>query len=240
MLFDLKSFFVLKNNPGTFKVTAISAPTAPFALTGRLPTTGPLDVDTNAVSFLASVTPTEPSVLASTFAVTTDIPNEPSRTISLSAIGLPAGVSPTPEILELGTVSVGATSTGQMVTLTNCGEGPLTLLETLIVGPNQDDFEIAIPPTTSTIAAGESAVYVVVAHPNNAGALTATMQIRYDSGMAEVPLIGAGTGEDPNRIAEPSTYYSCSAGAGHAAWPVGLALLVLVRRRRRQRDGRAT
>jgi len=237
-----KSFFVLKNNPGTFKITAIAPPAPPFLLDGMLPTAGPLDVDTNAVSFSASVTPTEPSELASTFAVTTDIPNEPPRVISLSAIGLPSGVTPTPETLELGTVSVGAMSIGQMVTLTNCGTGPLTLLETLIVGPNQDDFEIATSPTTSTIAAGESAVYVVVAHPNNAGSLTATMQIRYDSGMAEVPLIGSGTGEDPNRIVEPSTYYSCSAGTGQAAWPIGLALLVLVRRRRcaAARGGRPT
>jgi len=227
-----QSFFVLKNNPGTFKITAVTAPTAPFVLTGMLPTNGALDVDTNAVSFSASVSPTEASELHSEISVVTDIPNAPPRTISLSAIGLPAGVTPTPASVDLGTVSVGATSTGQMVTLTNCSDAALTLNETLIVGPNQDDFEIAVPPTTATVEPGASAVYLIVTHPNNAGALTATLQIRYAGGMAEVPLVGTGTGDDPNRIIEPSTYYSCSAGTGRSAWPLGVALLLLRRRKR--------
>ncbi len=228
-----QSFFVLKNNPGTFKITSVTAPAAPFVLTGMLPTNGALDVDTNAVSFTASVTPTEASVLTSELAVVTDIPNEPPRTISLSAIGLPEGVTPTPASVDLGTVSVGATSTGQMVTLTNCGATALTLNETLIVGANQDDFEIAIPPTSTTVEPGASAVYVIVARPNNAGGLSATLQIRYAGGMAEVPLFGNGTGDDPNRLIEPSTYYSCSTGTGHSAWPLGAAFLLLLRRRKR-------
>lgn len=230
-----KSFFVLKNNPGTFKITAIDQPAAPFLLTGMLPAGSPLNVDNNAVSFSASVTPSEPSELISTFSVTTDIPNEPPRVIRLSAIGLAPGVTPTPAGLDLGTVSVGATSIGQMVTLTNCGSGPLTLLESLIGGPNQDDFVVSSSPISATVAAGESAVYVIVARPNNAGGLMATLQIRYDAGTAEIPLVGSATGKDPNRVLEPSTYYSlCSAGTGHAAWPVGVVILLLLRRRRRR------
>jgi len=229
-----QDFFVLKNNPGTFKVTAIEAP-APFVLAGDLPTGAALDVDTNAVSFSASVTPTEASELRGEITVTTDIPNEPPRTITLSAIGLPAGVTPTPAALDLGTVSVGATSTGQMVTLTNCGDTALALQETLIVGPNQDDFDIAVPSTATNLDPGTSAIYLIVTNPNNAGVLSATLQIRYAGGMAEVPLTGTGVGTDPNLVAEPSTYYSCSAGRGGAAWPLGVALVLVVRRRRRAR-----
>lgn len=228
-------FFVLKNNAGTFKLTAIDQPEPPFSLTGMLPTGAPIDIDNNAVSFSASVTPTEPGALQGSFAVTTDIPGEAPRTITLAAIGLPAGITPTPAQLDLGTISVGGTSIGQMLTLTNCDAAPLTLTETQIVGPDADDFVIVTAPTSTSVPPGTSAVYVIATTPAEAGELTATLQIRYDTGMVEIPLLGTGTGEIPdNRIPEPSTYYACSAGGtGAAAWPLGAAAMLLLRRRRR-------
>lgn len=234
-----KTFFVLKNSPGTFKITAINQPVAPFQLAGMLPSGAPIAVDTNAVSFTASVTPTTANALAGTFSVTTDIPGEAPRAISLSALGLPAGITPTPTNLDLGTVSVGAASPGQMVVLTNCNTTPLTLIETLISGPNQDDFEIVIPPTTTTIAPGMAATYVIVTKPNNPGGLSAVLQIRHDSGMVEVPLTASGTGDVVDgRIPEDSTYYSCSVGGGSpaAGWPLGVAVVLVLRRRRRRRS----
>jgi uncharacterized protein (TIGR03382 family) len=183
------------------------------------------------------VTPTAASELTGSFAVTTDIPGQTPRSISLSAIGLPDGITPTPTAMDLGTVSVGAASPGQMLVLTNCSAAPLTLIESLIGGPNQDDFEIAVPPTTTTIAPGMAATYVIVTRPNNPGGLSATLQIRHDGGMVEVPLTAAGTGDViDDRIPEDSTYYSCSAGGGSAAavWPLGVAVVLVMRRRRRR------
>ena len=227
-------FFVLKNNPGTFRLTEVTQPEAPFQLAGELPTNGPIGIDTNAVSFTATVTPTEASSLATSFDVNTDIPNAPARTISLTAVGLPAGVTPTPISLDLGTVSVGASSPGQMLVVTNCNAGPLTLIESVITGPNQDDFEILDVPVEATLAPGTSATYVVVTSPNNPGELTATLQIRHDSGMVEVPLTGNGTGEViDGRLPEDSTYYSCSTSSGAASLaPLLLALFGITRRRR--------
>lgn len=228
------TFFVLKNNPGTFAITEVTPPAAPFLLAGELPTGGPVAVDANAVSFTASVTPTDASSLTGSFDVVTDIPNAPARTISLTALGLPAGVTPTPTTLDLGTVSVGASSPGQMLVVTNCNAGPLTLIETVITGPNQDDFEIASPPTVATLEPGTSASYVIVSTPNNPGELAATLQIRHDGGMVEVPLTGNGTGEViDGRIPEDSTYYSCSSSGGAAGLaPLLLALFGVTRRRR--------
>jgi MYXO-CTERM domain-containing protein len=229
-----QSFFVLKNNPGTFRVTAIEA-TEPFVLGGMLPTSGALAIDTNAVSFTASVTPTTAADFAGTVSVTTDIPNEAPRMIALTARGLPDGITPTPTTLDLGSVSIGATSPGQTVVVTNCSAAPLSLLESLITGKNKDDFQIVVPPTTTTIDPGTSVSYVIVASPVNAGERTATLEVRHDSGTVEVPLLGNGTG-DPidERNAEESSYYSCStAGAAAGAWPLGVLALVLWRRRKR-------
>jgi MYXO-CTERM domain-containing protein len=232
------TFFALKNNPGTFKITEVTQPAPPFALAGQLPTGGPIAVDTNAVSFSATVTPTEASNLSSSFDVVTDIPNTPARTIRLTAIGLPSGVTPTPTSLDLGSISVGASSPGQMVVVTNCNPAPLTLIETVITGANQDDFEILDLPTTAILEPGTSASYVIVTTPNNPGELAATLQIRHDGGMIEVPLTGNGTGEViDGRIPQDSTYYSCSTGRGGASlWPLLLILLGVARRRRRDRS----
>lgn len=229
-------FFAIKNAPGSFLITSIDEPAAPFVLSGNLPTEGPLEVDNNAVSFTASVSPAEPGPLQTTFAVGTDIPGAAPRVIALTAIGLPAGVSPTPATVDLGSISVGASSTGQMVTLTNCNAIDLTLIETRLAGDNADDFALVGQPTVTTVPAGTSVSFVVVAQPNSAGRLNATLEIVYDSGTAEVALVGTGTGfiGGDDRDAEPSTYYSCSTGGtGSRAWPIVTALALLGLRRRR-------
>jgi hypothetical protein len=232
-----KSFFVLKNSPGTFLVTAINQPAAPFQLAGTLPTAGgPIAVDTNALTFTASVTPTAALTLHSSFAVTTDIPGATPHEISLAAIGLPAGISATPMMMDLGTISVGATSIGQTLTVTNCGTAPLNLLETQLLGTNKADFAIVSAPTSATIATGGSASYVIVTKPTTTGALTATLQIRHDQGMLTIPLAGTGTGMVvDNRVPETSTYYSCTVGRGGplSASMVVLALALVLRRRTR-------
>jgi uncharacterized protein (TIGR03382 family) len=232
----MQSFFVLKNNPGTFRITAVEA-TPPFELGGMLPTSGALAIDTNAVNFTASVTPTSAADLAGTVTVTTDIPNEAPRTIALTAKGLPDGITPTPTSLDLGSVSIGATSPGQTVVVTNCSAAPLSLLESVITGTHADDFQIVVPPTTTTVEPGSSVSYVIVTSPVNTGERTATLEIRHDSGTVTIPLLGNGTGEPiDERIAEESSYYSCSSSSGAGAfvvWPFGALVALLWRRRKR-------
>lgn len=229
-----QSFFVLKNNPGTFRITSVEA-TPPFELGGMLPTSGALAIDTNAVNFTASVTPTTVADLSGFVTVTTDIPNETPRKIVLTAKGLPDGITPTPTALDLGSVSIGASSPGQTVVVTNCSATPLSLLESVITGKNKDDFQIVVPPTTTTVEPGKSVSYVIIASPVNAGERTATLEVRHDSGTVEVPLLGNGTGEPiDDRVPEDSSYYSCSTGGGAAGlWPLGVLVLVVWRRRRR-------
>lgn len=229
-------FFVLKNNPGTFRVTNIET-TAPFSLTGMLPTSGALAIDNNAVSFTASITPTTAADISGSVTVTTDIPNETPRVISLKAKGLPDGITPTPTGLDLGSTSIGATSPGQTVVVTNCSAEPLSLLESVITGSNKDDFQIVVPPTTTTIDPGKAVSYVIVAAPTNTGERTATLEVRHASGTVQVPLIGNGTGEPiDERVPEDSSYYSCSTSDGAGAfvvWPLGAFAFLVWRRRRR-------
>ncbi len=229
-------FYIVKNSAGTFKVNSISQPDAPFMLTGAIPSLGaPIAVDASAVTFQAVVAPTAAATLSSSFMITTDIPNAAPRVISLSAIGLPAGVTPTPSSLDLGSVSIGAMSAGQTVTLTNCGDAALTISQTQIVGADPDDFQIAVPPTSAQIAPGASAAFLIVVKPTQAGDLSATLQITYDTGSAAIALVGTGTGTVPDtRVPQDGTYYSCRAGGGDAAWPVAVIGLLVLRRRRRR------
>lgn len=223
-------FFILKNAPGTFLVTQVSAPDAPFTLTGMLPAGSPIKVDNNVVTFSANVAPTAAGALHSSFAVTTDIPGATPHAIALAATALPAGVTPTPTTLDLGTISLGATSVAQTVALTNCNDTALTLTQSEIVGDNASDFMIMSAPTSATIPPGGSAVYTIVLTPMQAGSLAATLQLTYDGGVATIPLVGTGTGEIPDtRVPKESTYYGCNSGGAGATWPViAIALGVVI------------
>ena len=96
-----KMIEVQKNNVGTFLVTAISQPAAPFAVSGGLPTPGtPISVTgtSNTVSDQVTISamPTTVGDLAASFTITTDIPHLAPLEIDLKATALAAGVAPTP------------------------------------------------------------------------------------------------------------------------------------------------
>ena len=148
-----KMVAIQKTDNGTFAVTAVSQPDSPFTVTGGLPgPSAPIAVTGLGTSVSDPLTitvnpgPSDLGPLTSSFQITTDIPQATPFAVAVTATALPAGISPTPVMLDFGAVGVNATSTAQMVTITNCNATPLTLLDAQITGTNLDDFAIVIPP----------------------------------------------------------------------------------------------
>jgi MYXO-CTERM domain-containing protein len=230
-------FDVVANEDGSFELSAVSQPTAPFSvMTPTLPASVEGDAG-NTVSFSVTAAPTDAGSASSTIDVNTDIPMGQADTISLAVEGLPAGVTPTPATLDLGAVAVQTTSQGQTITLSNCGASALTIADTVITGDQAPDFTIVQSPTSTTIDANASASWLVVMNAQTVGEKDATFEIDYDSGSATVPLTGVAfdpnaAGSDGGGGTDKSSYYACSAGRGAALWPIGLALLALRRRRK--------
>jgi hypothetical protein len=87
-----------------------------------------------------------------------------------------ATILPASMALGFGTVTVGATTGAQTVTLTNSGSAALSLTSVAIAGPNAPDFAIApagttCPPAGGTIAIGASCTVAVRFAPQSAGTL---------------------------------------------------------------------
>jgi len=133
--------------------------------------------------------PTAPGTRSSFITVTDNAQGSP-HTVSLSGTGTVVALSPA--ILSFGTLSVGSSSKGQLVMLTNEGTTALAL-SFLITGANAADFS---DTTTcgSSLAAGRSCTVTVTFKPRAKGARAATLQFTDNGGASPQTATLSGTG----------------------------------------------
>jgi len=231
-----QTFSVIANAEASFVVNAISTPAEPFTVSGpALPATVQ-GAGANSVTFSVTAAPAATGHLTSTFEVTTDIPGSTPKTIELGVDGLTAGVSGTPELLDFGSAEPGTTSIGQPVHVSNCGTSPITMANPRIEGANAAEFAIVANPASPTIEPTGTASWLVISSIDSVGLKEAAFVVDYEGGTVTIPLAAEGLGDGVlggvGDDVRPS-YYACSAGSASAAWPIGLAVLGLLRRRRR-------
>jgi len=186
------------------------------------------------LTFTTTFAPTTDSVLGATpseLAIDTNLPSASTYLLQVTGFVVPDGITATPTAVDFGTVAVDATTSGYQIVLSNCGtSGQLEVTTAEIRGVNKSSFTIVLPiPIAQTLDVGKGETFVLVMSPHTAGLQTAELVITYSGGEAHVPLTGQG--DEP--FTDRKTYYACSVGNGTAAWPIGLALLALRRRRRR-------
>src|SRR5207248_10781574 len=105
-----------------------------------------------------------------TITLITDIPNEGSAAISLSAKGLPGGISPSQPSLDFPATNVEATSSGQNVTLTNCGTSAINVQSATITGTDSGDFAVVLPSDpTKTLQLQDAETFTLVMSPHSKG-----------------------------------------------------------------------
>jgi MYXO-CTERM domain-containing protein len=144
------------------------------------------------------------------------------------------GVAANPDLAHFGAVMAGLVSAEQPVMLTNCGTGDLTVTGTSFTGITPLEFTVLSPTTFPiTIPKTESRTFNVAMTPRSVGPKSAMLVIASDQGPTSVLFDGTGIGGSNSGNAQRETYYACSVGGGSAAWPIGVALLALRRRRRR-------
>jgi len=229
-----QAFSLIANAAADFIVGDIAPPAEPFTLAApALPVTVQ-GSGTATLAFEVTATPTVPGAAASTISITTDIPGASPREIRMSAIGLAEGVSPTPEALDLGSVTVDTTTIGEPITLSNCRPAATVISNARIEGPDAASFAIVAQPMSGTVAPNGTATWLVVLSPRAVGPKTASFLVDYDGGTAVVSLTGEGLDPDvTGGSGGPASYYACSTGAPSALWPLGLVVALLLVRRRR-------
>jgi hypothetical protein len=229
-------FTILGNGDGPFVVSALAAPPAPFSLTMVSPAALPASVvpqGGNTVTFKVGVAPVASGPVTGAVTVTTDIPGGAPHEIGLAAEALAAGVTATPDTVDLGSSAINTTTIGQAVHLANCNPDTLTWTNQRLEGADAADFAIVSQPIEATIAPAGSASWLIVLQAHARGVKTATFAVDYPGGTATVQLLGEGL--DPSQIdggPGRGSYYACSAGRGAAGWPVLLVIGLVVGRRR--------
>jgi hypothetical protein len=165
----------------------------------------------------------------------TNIPGMGTVAIDMHAVVLASGIAPTPTVVHFGPNALGKPSPVQTVTLTNCGDGDLTLTDASFTGSNGAEFAIVSPADPHvTIGKTQSQQFLVVMTPQTAGAKSAQLVFSYAGGTAAVDLDGTGYGGGDSGGTKPrETYYACAIGTPSGLIPLALAVFALRRRRRR-------
>ena len=126
----------------------------------------------------------------------------PAWQTRIASFRLPQCTSPrasiSPPALTFGDTAVGATSAAQNVTITNPGNGPLTVRNVAFGGTNVADFSTSATLPV-TVPPGGSTVIPVSFAPTATGTRTATLSVSDDASLYPqiVPLSGAGTNPAP-------------------------------------------
>lgn len=111
--------------------------------------------------------------------------------------GVLATVFVSPTSLDFGTVTLGTTSTAQMVTLTNGTSTALNNISTKFAGTNAGDFSQSATTCGSSLAAGANCTISIVFRPKVAGAETATLQITDSATNSPQSVTLTGSGSAP-------------------------------------------
>ena len=232
-----QTFTIIANDQAAFKISAISTPDAPFTLVAPALPLVVQGAGASMATFDVNVAPTEAGPVTATMTLTTDIPGATPRTIELHAEGLPAGLSGTPSLLDFGSSALEVTTLGEEISVTNCSTSPVMVMNPRIEGTDASEFAIVLPPASLTVPPSGTIKWLVVMAPRTVGVKQALFTIDLPDGSVSVEIAGEGLGElppvDTDDAGRPS-YYACSTtGSAAHAWPFALALVLVLRRRRR-------
>ena len=230
-----QTFTILGNAEGTFLVTGISQPAAPFTLTAPSLPLSVAGAGASQLSFTVAAAPSAAGHATAMLTVTTDIPGGAPHTINLAVDALTAGVTPTPASLDFGSNPIETTTIGQAVHVSNCGTGPVAWSNPRIEGPGASEFAIVAQPEQPTIPAMGFASWLIVLQAHAVGPTQAMFTVDYEGGSASVLLDGEGLGAAPpvdTTTPSESSYYSCQTGRAAGGWPLAVALAFAWRRRR--------
>ena len=94
-------------------------------------------------------------------------------------------------------------------------------------GSDKGEFSLVTSDVAKTLMPTESENFTVIMSAHSNGDKLAQLSIETSTGPIDVDLDGSVGGS-----IERETYYACAVGGAAALWPIGLALLALLRRRR--------
>lgn len=236
---EMKIIEVKAPTPGSFNLSSLTPPAAPFTFTPKTGTTVPgqaMGNQGNKLEFIASVTPTGAGAkVMSQVTLNTDIPGDTAHALLLKADVLPSGIGASPSGMDFGGIMKSTVSSAMSTSVINCSDAPLTITGVTIEGPNGNEFAIVLPPPAQrlvTLQPRESIEYSVIANPTTPGAKVGTLVVVTGTSSVDVALLATALGGGDNGLTGERSYYTCAVGDASGA---GLFVVVVVFGLRRRR-----
>ncbi|MFA7266339.1 MAG: choice-of-anchor D domain-containing protein, partial [Candidatus Nanopelagicales bacterium] len=212
-----QTFTITNNGPDPLAISAIALTgddPGQFALPGGAADTctGQTLAARATCTVDANFVPTTTGSKSADLAFTDDGGN---HTIALSGTGTAPGFSASPASKDYGSANTG-TNTPQTFTITNNGDGPLTISTVMLTGDDTDQFSITTGVTNTcagqTIAASATCTVEANFAPTTTGAAAAELAFTDNAGNHTIAL--SGTGTEPGFSASPASkdYGSASTG----------------------------
>jgi uncharacterized protein (TIGR03382 family) len=224
-------------NSGTARLTMEPPEVTPtFELDLQSPPSypAPLLAGTTATLGIAPVNEA-PGAVSGTLTWAVDAPRAPF-TIPVSLAFIDSGTAISPASLNFSTVKVNEVSVRHMVKLENCSAAPVMVSVDGVISSRGGTAAWKVEPNRDarTLAPRDKLTIGVAFAPQRHGRHVAQLQLGVDGELRTVTLEGDALGEP----IEPTSFYACncgSAGSPAAGGPLALAVLAVLRRRRRGR-----
>lgn len=238
---EMKDVEVKAATAGSFTLSSITAPAAPFSFAPTSGTSLPaqaLGNGGNTLRFVASVAPVSgTSMVTSQATLNTDIPGKAAHQVTLKAEVLPGGIGASPSGIDFGGLLKSTVSSAMSTVIRNCSDSPLTIDAVQIEGPNGNEFSIVLPPPAErlvTLQPRESIEYAVIANPMTPGAKVGTLAVVSGASSTKVALQATALGAGGTDGTDERSYYTCGVGSAGGAGLFGLLVVLGLRLRRRR------
>lgn len=209
-------------NTGSATANSLTVPAAPTHFS-RTTTCGSSLAAGASCTVTVTFSPTAGGTFSPTLTVTGS--GGSSAPIGLSGTGVAASASlqASPASLTFGAVTVGQTSSPQLVTITNTGGGGASGLA--LSNPNAAEFLVTGNTCGATLAAGASCALNVAYKPASVGSDNNTLAMNYTGGSATVNVTGNGTAPATASLgANPASLAFGNVTAGTSSTPKSLTI----------------
>ena len=238
---EMRDVDIKGGTEGSFTVSSVTAPAAPFTLMAKAGTTLPGNVmgnQGNKLEFVASVAPTAANMTVTGEAtVNTDIPGAAAHKIKMTAEVLPPGVGATPASMDFGGIVKNTASTARNTTIRNCTTAPITIDAVGLEGVNRLEFAIVLPAESErlvTLQPRESITYAVIANPATPGAKIGQLVVTSGATQTRVDLVATALGGGDGGLTGERSYYTCGdCNSGGGAGVLALVVVLGLRRSRK-------
>lgn len=222
----------LSAQPAMAKMSA-----SPFQLTYRSPVAYPypLPAGHRAIIEVTALRQSTPGVQTDELVWTTDAPQTPSPRTRVTAEFIATGGAIAPQLVDFGSVPLREDSSLKEIRIQNCGTDAIALAPPRIE-PSGEFRDDSAAPLPTMLMPMQTASIAVAFSPQRPGPRMATLIVDSSKGPLRVNLLGQGVGDAGTDLDETSFYGcdGCATRAPGGAWPLALAVVVVLIPRRRR------